>query len=115
MKNIYFEATVNGEPISLMVTRKKDIMIEASDDGYISRDDIDAATHAKGFNCCFNTSSKRDFAESCHFNNILISKKEYDEEDDSCEVVAEFYLSELRKSPAKLRRFLSALQMRKVN
>lgn len=100
-----FEASVNGEPISLMVTRKKDIMIEASDDGYISRDDIDAAAHAKGFNCCFNTSSKRAFAESCHFNNILITKREINDESNN-EVVCEFYLSELRKSPAKLRRFL---------
>lgn len=91
-----FEATVNGEPISLMVTRKKDIMIEASDDGYISRDDIDAAAHAKGFNCCFNTSSKREFAESCHFNNILITNDKGEK----------YYLSELRKSPAKLRIFL---------
>lgn len=74
-KEILFEAIVNGETICLGVTRKNDIMIEASDDGYISRDDIDAAAHAKGFNCCFDTSSKRAFAESCHFNNILISKK----------------------------------------
>lgn len=105
-KEILFEATVNGETIYLMVTKKNDIMIEASDDGYISRNDIYDAANANGFNCCFNISSKREFAESCHFNNILISKKEYDEEEGSWEVVAEFYLSELRKSPAKLRKFL---------
>lgn len=39
-KEILFEATVNGETIDLGVTRKNDIMIEASDDGYISRDDM---------------------------------------------------------------------------
>ena len=105
-KEILFEATVNGETVDLGVTRKNDIMIEASDDGYIDRATIEYAAHAKGFNCCFNTSSKRAFAESCHFNNILITKKEYDEEEDSWNVVAEFYLSELRKSPAKLRKFL---------
>ena len=97
-----FEASVNGETIYLVVTRNNDIMIEASDDGYIDRATIGYAAHANGF----NTSSKRAFAESCHFNNILISKKEYDEEDGSWNVVAEFYLSELRKSPAKLRKFL---------
>ena len=105
-KEILFEATVNGETISLGVTSNNDIMIETSDDGYIDRSTIEYAAHANGFNCCFNTSSKREFAKSCHFNNILISKKEYDEEDDSWEVVAEFYLSELRKSPAKLKKFL---------
>ena len=97
-----FEATVNGETIDLAVTCNNDIMIEASDDGYIDSTTIEYATHANGF----NTNSKRDFAKSCHFNNILISKKEYDEEDGSWNVVAEFYLSELRKSPAKLRKFL---------
>ena len=101
-----FESTVNGETIDLGVTQKNDIMIEASDDGYIDRATIEYAAHANGFNCCFNTSSKRDFAKSCHFNNILISKKEYDEKDGSWNVVAEFYLSELRKSPVKLRKFL---------
>ena len=105
-KEILFEATVNGETISLGVTSNNDIMIETSDDGYIDRSTIEYAAHANGFNCCFNTSSKRDFAKSCHFNNILISKKEYDEEEDSWNVVVEFYLSELRKSPAKLRKFL---------
>ena len=105
-KEILFEATVNGETIILGVTSNNDIMIETSDDGYIDRATIEYAAQAKGFNCCFNTSSKRDFAKSCHFNNILISKKEYDEEEDGWEVVAEFYLSELRKSPAKLRKFL---------
>ena len=97
-----FEATVNGETIDLAVTCNNDIMIEVSDDGYIDRATIEYAAHANGF----NTNSKRDFAKSCHFNNILISKKEYDEEDGSWNVVAEFYLSELRKSPAKLRKFL---------
>lgn len=105
-KEIFYEATVNGKTIDLGVTRKNDIMIEASDDGYIGRSTIEYAAHAKGFNCCFGTSSKREFAKSCHFNSILISKKEYDDEEDSWEVVAEFYLSELRKSPAKLRKFL---------
>lgn len=62
--------------------------------------------HTQKVLTCFDTSSKRAFAESCHFNNILISKKEYDDEEDSWEVVSEFYLSELRKSPAKLRKFL---------
>lgn len=106
-KEILFEATVNGETIDLGVTRKNDIMIEASDDGYIDRATIEYAAHAKGFNCCFNTSSKRAFAESCHFNNILISKRFYDDETDDSGVIAEFYLSELRKSPAKLKKFLA--------
>ena len=105
-KEILFEATVNGGTISLFVTSNNDIMIESSDDGDIDRSTIEYATHANGFNCCFNTSSKREFAKSCHFNNILISRKEYDEEEDSWEVVAEFYLSDLRKSQAKLRKFL---------
>lgn len=105
-KEIFFEATVNGETIDLGVTRKNDIMIEASDDGYIDRATIEYAAHANGFNCCFNTRSKRAFAESCHFNNILISKRFYDDETDDSGVIAEFYLSELRKSPAKLRKFL---------
>ena len=105
-KEILFEATVNGETIILGVTSNNDIMIETSDDGYIDRATIEYATHANGFNCCFQTRNKREFAESGHFNNILISKKEYDEEEDSWNVVAEFYLSELRKSPAKLRKFL---------
>lgn len=105
-KEILFEATVNGETISLGVTSNNDIMIEASDDGDIDRATIEYAAHANGFNFCFNTSSKREFAKSCHFNNILISKKEYDEKDGSWNVVSEFYLSELRKSPAKLRKFL---------
>ena len=105
-KEILFEATVNGETIDLGVTSNNDIMIETSDEGYIDRSTIEYAAHANGFNCCFNTSSKRDFAKSCHFNNILISKKEYDEEEDSWNIVAEFYLSKLRKSPAKLRKFL---------
>lgn len=107
MKNFYFEATVNGETVDLGVTRKNDIMIEASDDGYIDRATIEYAAHAKGFNCCFNTSSKRAFAESCHFNNILISKRFYDDETDDSGVIVEFYLSELRKSPAKLKKFLA--------
>ena len=105
-KEILFEATVNGETIILDVTSNNDIMIETSDDGYIDRATIEYAAHANGFNCCFQTRNKREFAKYCHFNNILISKKEYDEEEDSWNVVAEFYLSELRKSPAKLRKFL---------
>lgn len=107
MKNIYFEATVNGETIDLGVTRKNDIMIETSDDGYIDRSTIEYAAHANGFNCCFQTRNKREFAESCHFNNILISKKFYDDETDESDIIAEFYLSELRKSPAKLKKFLA--------
>lgn len=105
-KEILFEATVNGEGISIYVTTKNAIMIEASDENYISAQEIEFAAHANGFNCCFNTKHKREFAESCHFNNILISKKEYDENEDTWEVIAEFYLAELRKSPAKLRKFL---------
>ena len=105
-KEILFEATVNGETISLGVTSNNDIMIESSDDGYIDRSTIEYATHANGFNCCFQTRNKREFAESCHFNNILISKRFYDDETDDSGVIAEFYLSELRKSPARLRKFL---------
>ena len=75
-KEILFEATVNGETIILGVTSNNDIMIETSDDGYIDRSTIEYAAHANGFNCCFNTRSKRAFTESCHFNNIIISKKE---------------------------------------
>ena len=100
-----FEATVNGETIDLCVTCNNDIMIEASDDGYIDSTTIEYAAHANGFNCCFQTRNKREFTKFL-FENILISKKEYDEKDGSWNVVAEFYLSELRKSPAKLRKFL---------
>lgn len=107
MKNIYFESTVNGETISFNVTKKNDIMIEASDDGTCEPWEIEDAAHANGFNCCFDTKYKREFAESCHFNNILITKRFYDDETDDSGVIAEFYLSELRKSPAKLRKFLA--------
>lgn len=107
MKNIYFEVTVNGKTIDLGVTRNNDIMIETSDDGYIDSATIEYAAHANGFNCCFQTRNKREFAESCHFNNILISKRFYDDETDDSGVIAEFYLSELRKSPAKLKKFLA--------
>lgn len=106
-KNIYFEATVRGESIYLSVTYKNDIMIETSDDGCIDSTTIEYAAHAKGFNCCFQTRNKREFAESCHFNNILISKRFYDDETDDSGMIAEFYLSELRKSPAKLKKFLA--------
>lgn len=107
MKNIYFEASVNGESISFCVTKKNDIMIESSDDGTCEPLEIEDAAHAKGFNCCFQTRNKREFAESCHFNNILISKRFYDDENDDSGVIAEYYLSELRKSPAKLKKFLA--------
>lgn len=107
MKKIFFEATVNGETVDLGVTRNNDIMIETSEDGYIDSITIEYAAHANGFNCCFQTRNKREFAESCHFNNILISKRFYDDETDDSGVIAEFYLSELRKSPAKLKKFLA--------
>ena len=67
--------------------------------------DILAATHAKGFNCCFDTSSKRAYAELCHFNNILITKREINDESNN-EAVCGFYLSELRKSKSKLAKLL---------
>lgn len=105
-KEILFEATIHGETIDIYVTRKKDIMIEASEDGYIDCATIEEAAHAKGFNSCFDNSSKRSYAKSCHFNNILITKKEYDEDDDSWKDIECFFLSSLRKSPAKLKRFL---------
>ena len=67
--------------------------------------DILAATRAKGFNYCFDTSSKKAYAESCHFNNILISKREINDESNN-EAVCGFYLSELRKSKSKLAKLL---------
>lgn len=107
MRNIFYEVIGVGEGISLYITKNNDIMVEATNENYISPQEIEDAAHAKGFNCCFQTKNKREFAESCHFNNILISKRFYDDETDDSGVIAEFYLSELRKSPAKLKRFLT--------
>lgn len=104
-KEFYFEATVNGYGVSLYTTKRNEIMVEESEDNSISEKEIEEAVRASGFNCCFQTRNKREFAESCHFNNILISKREIND-DTNNGVVEEFYLSELRKSPAKLRKFL---------
>lgn len=103
---IYFEATVDGCGVSLYTTRRNEIMVEETEENYLSAIEIEEAVGASGFNTCFQTPSKREFAKSCHFNNILISKREVND-DTNNGVVEEYYLSELRKSPAKLRKFLS--------
>lgn len=105
-KEFYFEATVDGCGIDLYVTKRNQIMIEESEDNSISEKEIELAAGALSFNTCFDTPSKIKFAKSCHFNNILISKREIND-DTNNGVVEEYYLSELRKSPAKLRKFLS--------
>lgn len=106
MKEITFESTVNGGGINLFVTKNNEIMVETSDDGYITRTEIQDVVSANGFNTCFNTKSKQEFAKSCHFNNILITKKIFDEENNFEDIVCEFYLSELRKSKKKLEELL---------
>lgn len=105
-KEFYFEATVNGYGVSLYVTKRNEIMIEETDENFISTREIEEAVWASGFNTCLKTRNKREFAESCHFNNILISKREINDETNN-EIIEEYYLSELRKSPAKLRKFLA--------
>lgn len=102
----YFEATVNGQGVSLYTTKRNEIMVEASDDGSISSWDILAAVRAKGFNTSFSTPSKSNFAKSCKFNNILITKREIND-DTNNKVLWEFYLSELRASKKKLNQLLS--------
>lgn len=104
-KEFLYEATVNGVGVSIYVTKNNDIMIEASDENHISPQEIKHAVNANGFNCCFQTRNKRDFAKYCHFNNILITKREIND-DSNNEAVCGFYLSELRKSKSKLAKLL---------
>lgn len=104
-KEFLYEATVDGVGISIYVTKNNDIMIEASDENCISPQEIEYAVNANGFNCCFNTKDKREFANACHFNNILITKREINDESNN-EAVCGFYLSELRKSKSKLAKLL---------
>ena len=98
-------ATLNGLGVYLHVTRKNEIMPEAVDDDIVTATDVRDAVGANGFNCCFNSSYQREFAESCHFNNILISKYEENESGDY-ELIDCYYLSELRKSRKKLEELL---------
>ena len=105
MTDLYFESTVNGEPISIYVTKKNDIMIEADDCGCIDPETIREAVNARGFNTCFSTSEKRNFAKSCHFNNIYISKNSINDDGD-CEKIFEYTLADLRKSKRKLAELL---------
>lgn len=94
-----------GVGVYLHVTRKDEIMPEIIDDNDISADNVRDVVGANGFNCCFDTRSKRKFAESCHFNNILISKYELNESGDF-EFIKSYYVSELRKSRKKLEELL---------
>lgn len=101
-------ATLNcpqGVGVYLHVTRKNEIMPEMSDDDDISADKVRDVVGANDFNCCFDTRGKREFAESCHFNNILISKYEENESGDY-KLVDCYYVSELRKSRKKLEELL---------
>ena len=66
-KEFLYEATVNGVGISIYVTKNNDIMIEASDENCISPQEIEYATYANGFNCCFNSSDKREFDQNLSF------------------------------------------------
>lgn len=105
MTDFYFESTVNGEPISIYITKKNDIMIEADDCGCIDPETIREAVNARGFNTCFSTSEKRNFAKSCHFNNIYIAKREINDNSNN-EVICEYSLATLRKSKRKLAELL---------
>ena len=101
-------ATLNcpqGIALYLPVTCKNQIMPEESDDDIITSDNVRDVVYANGFNRCFNTRSKREFAELCHFNNILISKYEKTESGDF-EIIKSYYISELRKSRKKLEEIL---------
>lgn len=101
-------ATLNcpqGIGLYLPVTCKNQIMPEKSDDDTITADNVRDVVHANSFNCSFSTRGKREFAESCHFNNILISKYEKSESGDF-EFVKSYYISELRKSRKKLEEIL---------
>ncbi len=104
-KETLFEATVNGVKISFLVTKHNEIMVEKSDNNCITPSEIEQVVNAKGLNPYFNLLHKYDFAKYCHFNNILITKRKINDESNNEEVYG-FYLSELRKSPAKLKRFL---------
>lgn len=101
-------ATLNcpqGVSVYLHVTCKNQIMPEESDDDRITSDNVRDVVRANAFNCNFNTRSKREFAESCHFNNILICKYEKTESGDF-EIIKSYYISELRKSRKKLEELL---------
>lgn len=94
-----------GTGLYLPVSCKNEIMPEESDDISITADNVRDVVHANGFNCNFNTRSKREFAESCHFNNILICKYEENESGDY-KIVDCYFVSELRKSRKKLEEIL---------
>ena len=82
-------------------------MVEAChDDCSISKGDVLDAVGAKGFNICFQTTNKRKFAENCNFENILISKREIND-DSNNEVICEYYLAELRADEDKLKELLN--------
>lgn len=101
-------ATLNcpqGIGLYLPVTCKNQIMPEESDDDTITADNVRDVVHANSFNCSFSTRGKREFAESCHFNNILISKYE-ENESGNYKLVDYYFVSELRKSRKKLEELL---------
>lgn len=105
MTDFIFYTYSDSTPIDIYVTRRNEIMIEEAEDNSIKPAMIKEAAGAKGFNHCFDIPSKREFSRSCHFNNILIEKWQ-ENEDGDWESIDEIYLSDLRRSPAKLRRFL---------
>ena len=95
----------NGTGLYLPITCKNQIMPEESDDDRITSDNVRNVVRANGFNRCFDTCKKREFAESCHFNNILICKYEKNRIGDF-EIIKSYYISELRKSRKKLEEIL---------
>lgn len=105
MTEYYFEATVNEEPVSIYVTRRNEIMVEQSEDGAITSDEIIEAVKADGFNCCFQTASKKEFAEGCNFDNIYIAKREIKDSSNN-EVICEYSLATLRKNADNLAELL---------
>lgn len=105
VRDCYFELTVDGSPVYAGVTKKNEIMIESSEDGTITSDEVRDLVGANGFNTCFSTPHKREFAEGCHFNNLLVSKREINDNTNN-EVISEYFLSELRKSKKLLEEFL---------
>ena len=104
-KEFLYEATVHGVGISFLVTKHNEIMVEMSDNNCITPSEIEQVVNAKGLNPYFNALHKYDFAKRCHFNNILITKCEINDESNN-EAVCGFYLSELRKSKSKLAKLL---------
>lgn len=101
--NYYFTTESQGLPCSLYVTRKGEIMPELcgrDEDNGICPEVIRELRTAKGFNGCFNDTSKREFASNCNYSNTYVLKHEIND-DSNNEVVAEYSIAELRRMGVK--------------